>query len=64
METLDELWSPETGRAIFMATMTLQRFRQIMRYLRFDDKTTRAVRVANDKLAAIRDIWDMFVAQL
>ena len=29
--------------------------------MRFDDKATRAVRRLNDKLAAFRKIWDMFV---
>ena len=64
LESLDEMWSPKTGRAIFIATMPLKRFKSIMRYLRFDNKTTRAERLVNDKLAAIRDIWDMFIAQL
>jgi hypothetical protein len=44
--------------------MTLNRFKSIMRYLRFDNKSTRAERVKSDKLAPIRDIWEMFIAQL
>lgn len=44
--------------------MTLNRFKDIMRYLRFDNKNTRAERVATDKLAPIRDVWEIFIAQL
>lgn len=40
-EALESLWDDETGRPIFRATMSLQRFRQIFQSLRFDCKTTR-----------------------
>lgn len=63
-EPLSELWSPKTGRPIFIATMSLKRFQAILRYLRFDNKNTRVERRATDKLAPIRDVWDMFVLQL
>ncbi len=64
LESLDELWDIKTGRAIFPATMTLSRFRSILRFLRFDDKRTRAERAANDKLAPIRYVWDLFIGNL
>jgi len=41
--------------------MTLARFKS---YLRFDNKKYKGCRVAEDKLAAVRDVWDMFIAQL
>ena len=31
-----------------------------MRYLRFDDKETRAARKSEDKFAAIADVWNSF----
>ena len=59
-ESLIELWSERDGRS----TMTLNRFKSILKYCRFDDKNTRRARAEVDKLAPIRDIWDMFIAQL
>ena len=63
-ESLEELWSRKYGRPIFLATMSLKRFKQLLRYCRFDNKNTREERRATDKLAAIRDLWTMFVARL
>ncbi|KAB0790446.1 hypothetical protein PPYR_15168 [Photinus pyralis] len=63
-EDLSELWSEVHGRPLFRATMPLKRFQAIMRFIRFDNRCTRAERKSIDKLAAIRDIWDMFVQQL
>jgi len=62
-ESVDELWSPD-GRPIFKATMSLKRFKQILRFIRFDNQATRATRQATDKLAAFRDIFEMFLANL
>lgn len=44
--------------------MSLQRFGQILRFCRFDNFQTRAARLRDDKLAPIRDLWEMFQAQL
>jgi len=62
LEHLEDLWSKEHGRSIFAAVMTMKRFKQILRYVRFD-KATRPQRRATDK-AAFRDVWEMFIAQL
>ena len=35
------LWSTCEGRPVFTATISRGRFRDIMKYIRFDDKTTR-----------------------
>ncbi len=63
-ESIEELWSLETGRPIFVATMSVQRFKQILLYMTFDNKETRADRAKQDKLAPIRDIWDTFISNL
>lgn len=55
------LWDSEMGRAIFRATMSLNKFKQI---LRFDDKRSRAVRREHDKLAPIRQMWEDWVKRL
>lgn len=44
--------------------MRLKRFQEVTRFIRFDNKDTRAERRNLDKLAAFRDIWEMFVARL
>lgn len=64
LEPLEDLWSQEHGRPIFTAVMSSNRFKAILRYFRFDDKRTREQRRSVDKLAPIRDIWEMFLAQL
>ena len=64
MEPIRELWSPESGRPIFCATMSLNRFKDIFRFLRFDNKNTRAARRETDKLAAFTDVWEMSLGKL
>ena len=44
--------------SIFRATMGINKFKQILRFIRFDDKTTHTFRRAKDKLAQIRDIFE------
>jgi len=63
-EALEELWVAKTGRPIFRATMSLNRLKCILRFMRFDNKSTRPQRREQDKLAAFRDVWTMFAAQL
>lgn len=46
---------------IFRMTMCLQRFRFLLRFLRFDDLETREARKSLDKLAPIRDFFAKFV---
>ena len=62
--TIDELFHSERGRPIYNATMARQRFKTILRHLRFDDRQTRSERRQNDKLAAIREVWETFVGRL
>ncbi|XP_035772477.1 uncharacterized protein LOC102793740, partial [Neolamprologus brichardi] len=59
-EATKSLWDAESGRPIFRATMSLEQFRVLSRIIRFDNRETRQ----NDKLAAIRNIWDRWVERL
>ncbi|XP_053296890.1 piggyBac transposable element-derived protein 4-like [Pleuronectes platessa] len=63
-EAAASLWHPENSRALFRATMPLKQFHTYSRLLRFDDRETRPRRRASDKLAAIREVWDLWVSQL
>lgn len=61
-QNLADFWiSDGTGVEIFPITMSLFRFQFLLRCLRFDDRDTREDRRKTDKLAAIRDVFDMFV---
>jgi hypothetical protein len=62
-ETISVIWpTDETIRhAVFTTAMARNRFAHILQFIRFDDKSTRVRRRANDKLADIRDVSDRFV---
>lgn len=60
-QVLEELWEDGVGPAVFSATMSLKRFKNINRVLRFDDRTNRD---KNDRFAPIREIWDMWTENL
>ena len=60
-ESCEQLWSSDFGRPFLRATMSLQRFTMIMKFLRFDNKETRPERKERDKMAPIRDLWEQFV---
>ena len=59
-EALAQMWSESLGRPLLRATMTLRRFKVYLECARFDDKTAREERIKNDKLAAIREVFDKF----
>ena len=62
-ESISEMWTTDESirRAVFTASMPRDRFVHILQFIRFDDKSTRAQRKENDKLAAFREIWNGFV---
>ena len=57
-----EMFCPTTGSAFYCAAMSEDRFSFLVNCLRFDDKDTREERRQTDKFAAIRKIWDIFIA--
>lgn len=60
---LRDLWPTDgTGVEYFRATMSLFRFEFLMQCLRFDNIGTREERRVSDKLAPVRDIFEMFNA--
>ncbi|GBP60673.1 PiggyBac transposable element-derived protein 4 [Eumeta japonica] len=59
---LDSLWSIKWGNPIIKATMSRNRFREIMKYLRFDHKSSRRQRLNEDKFVMVSDIWYEFIA--
>jgi hypothetical protein len=57
----DFLWNNTWGPPIFRETMSRNRFRDIMKNLRFDLKSTRTQRLETDKFAMFSDIWNKFI---
>ncbi|UYV77142.1 hypothetical protein LAZ67_14003430 [Cordylochernes scorpioides] len=58
----DDAWARDsTGFELCRIAMSENRFRFLLRVIRFDDKATRNERLRQDKLAAVRLILDTFV---
>uniref|UniRef100_A0AAR2K205 PiggyBac transposable element-derived protein domain-containing protein n=1 Tax=Pygocentrus nattereri TaxID=42514 RepID=A0AAR2K205_PYGNA len=62
LPAVHDAWSATLGVPSISKIMARNRFQDIMRHLRFDDKDTRIERVANDRFAAVSDVWGSFVA--
>lgn len=59
---LEDLWGSNCdGIETFKLTMSLSRFRFIMRCIRFDDRETRVDRKKLDRLCPVREIFEQFV---
>lgn len=59
---MNDLWDRNTiGIERFWLTMSKERFLFLLRHIRFDDKATREERKSVDKLAPIRQVFDIFV---
>ena len=65
-EPISDLYSedPNRGKPIFPATMPRDRFKAILRFIRFDNLDTRLERLQTDKLAPIRFVFDSINSSL
>ncbi|CAJ1074302.1 uncharacterized protein LOC125251123 [Xyrichtys novacula] len=59
--SLSDCWSANLGNPQIIATMSRNRFKDIMRHPCFDDRDTRSERTKTDKFAAISAMWSSFV---
>ena len=59
---LDDLCSKYWGNRLFSETMQRNRFREILRFIRFDDRRTRSTRLVDDKFALFSYIWNCFIS--
>ena len=57
---LRRLLDPIDSRPFYRVTMALNRFKFLLRYMRFDNYRNRPGRQADDRLAAIRKAWSIF----
>lgn len=57
---IESFWSEEWGNTFFISTMSRNQFREIMRYLRFDQKETRHCRLTTEKFVFMAEVWQKF----
>ncbi|XP_019697919.2 piggyBac transposable element-derived protein 4-like [Harpegnathos saltator] len=60
---VEEMWK-SSSYPLYRATVGINRFKSIIRFIRFDDFNTRQQRLSEDKAAPIRDLWNMLNANL
>ena len=58
------LFGYDFSNPMYKATTSVERFEDIRRFLRFDDKRTREFRLQTDHMTAFRYIWDFFYFKL
>ncbi len=59
--SLKSMWDSTWGLGFVKQTMARNRFCEIMKYLRFDMKSTRRSRLERDKFALASEIWYRFI---
>ncbi|XP_071746952.1 piggyBac transposable element-derived protein 4-like [Lepeophtheirus salmonis] len=55
------IWSRTLGINLFRNTIPHDKYKELLRYIRFDIRSTRSQRLQNDKFALISMVWDRFV---
>lgn len=58
---VSSFWNKTWGPPFFSDTICRNRFQEILRFLRFDIKTTRSERLKNDKFALASNLWNAFI---
>ncbi|XP_043110501.1 uncharacterized protein wu:fj13e08 isoform X2 [Puntigrus tetrazona] len=56
-----ELFMDPLQNPLYRATMSVGRYQDLHRFLQFDNKKTRVARKASDRMAAFRNVWDLFL---
>jgi len=59
---VDVMWSEKYEHPFFKNVMPRNRFREIMRFLRFDLKSTRAERLKDDKYGMLSEVFYRFIS--
>nr|XP_012145741.1 PREDICTED: piggyBac transposable element-derived protein 4-like [Megachile rotundata] len=58
---LSYLWLEKWGPEFFRRTMSRDKFKQILRFIRFDKRTERSRCLQTNKFALVSEIWDKFI---
>lgn len=59
--SVTNIFSTKYGPELIRGTMSREKFKTIMRFLRFDDKETRLERLVSDKFALMSFVWNNFI---
>ncbi|CAJ1070137.1 uncharacterized protein LOC109196619 [Xyrichtys novacula] len=59
--SMSDCWSANLGNPQIIATMSQNRFKDIMQHIRFDDRVIRSECAKTDKFAAVFAVWSSFV---
>ncbi|KAL2729693.1 piggyBac transposable element-derived protein 4-like [Vespula squamosa] len=59
--SISHLWNSKWGLPCFCQTMGRNAFIEILKFLRFDEKTQRSKRLKTDKFALISHVWNRFI---
>ncbi len=58
---IHSLWSNTWGISFFRDTMSCNRFKDILRFIRFDMKSCRSQRLQTDKFLLASEVWRSFI---
>ena len=61
---LHRLWDPIDSRPLYRVTVAMNRFKFVLRCMRFDNYRNQPARQGNDRLAAIQKVWETFNSNL
>lgn len=62
--SIDDFYCKNDSKPFYRATMSKHRFKFFLRCIRFDDFRSREIRRREDRMAAISDVWQMFLSNL
>ena len=60
-QPVDMVWSKKWGVPIIAELMSRNRYKELLKYLRFDVRTSRSERVKTDKFALFSHVWNRFI---
>lgn len=60
LSDISTLFNPSDSRPFYRCVLSKNRFKEFVRYLSFDYREDRRQRQETDKMAAVREIWDLF----
>ncbi|XP_066943494.1 piggyBac transposable element-derived protein 4-like [Macrobrachium rosenbergii] len=60
-QPVDQIWSKKWGIKYFSDTMSRNRYKELLRFIRFDIRSTRSERLTSDKFALFSTVWNRFI---
>ena len=60
-QSTEHIWSKQWGASYFRETISRDRYKELLRFLRFDVRSTRSDRLKDDKFALFSAVWNRFV---